>query len=124
MKVKNIVVEIKSLEKSLGEFVETYKKIAAGNKVKKKNIISFESVEIMRKVLTPKRIELLGLIRRKKPGSVYELAKMAHRDPKSVNTDVKVLERLGMLESKKTETQREAIIPKVTFDKINVEIPI
>lgn len=125
MRVKNIAVEIKPLKTSLREFAITYKKVAAGQTLKKKDILSFGDIETMRKVLTPKRVELLKVIKHKKPGSVYALAKLARRDAKSVNTDVKVLESLGMLRAKKNRTRRRATItPQVTFDRIHLEIMI
>ena len=124
MKVKNIILEVKPLKKSLDEFAETYEKIAKGAAVKKKNVLSFDSVEVMRKILTPRRLELLRMIRYSKPKSIYGISKLVQRDAKSVNTDIKVLESLGMLESEKSKSKREIITPRVNFDKIRVEITI
>ncbi len=124
MKIKNIIVEIRPLETSLNEFKETYKKISSGKSVKKKELISFESIEVMIKILTPKRLGLLKLIKQKKPSSIYELAKLANRDSKSVNTDIKILTDLGIIKSRITENKRHSIMPHVNFDRIRLEIPI
>src|SRR3989338_1713066 len=60
--------------------------------------ISFQSLDQLRKFLTPKRLELLRVIKHKKPESIYELAKLVDRTPENVNTDIKSLEHLGFIE--------------------------
>ena len=124
MNVKNIFVEIRTLDESLRDFADTYKKLAAGKRVPKKELLSFESVDVLRKFLTPKRLELLKLIRQEKPNSIYQLAKLAKRDVKSVSTDVNVLADIGMIDRTKSKAKRETITPRVNFDKIRVEIAI
>jgi predicted transcriptional regulator len=51
----------------------------------------FENLEAVRSVLTENRLSLLRLIRRYKPGSVAELARLAKRDFKHVHRDVELL---------------------------------
>jgi predicted transcriptional regulator len=52
----------------------------------------------MRRVLTEKRLELLKTIKEKEPSSVYDLAKILHRDLKNVLQDVAYLQELGIIE--------------------------
>jgi len=98
MKVKNIVVEVKSIEDTLKEVKEVMGKIKEGKLVKKKESISFNNIDIMRKVLTNKRLELIKVIKKHKPKSIYKLAKIVKRDSKSVHFDVKLLNKLGMID--------------------------
>lgn len=86
--------------------------------------ISFQSLDQLRKFLTPKRLELLRFIRHKRPDSIYELAKLVHRTPENVNTDIKFLEQLGFVEVTKIKDIREKSIPAVSYDKMTLEIPI
>ena len=124
MKIKNIVVEVKSVENTLKEAKEVMEKLKEGKVVKRKETISFKNINVMRKVLTNKRIQLIKEIKDHKPASIYELAKLVKRDAKSVNTDLKVLSRLGMVDLKKTKKDRINIIPSVNYEKIDVAIAI
>ena len=124
MKIKNIVVEVKSIEDTLKEVKEVMGKIREGKLVKKKESISFNNIDVMRKVLTNKRLELIKAIKKHKPKSIYELAKMVKRDSKSVNVDLKILSNLGMVDLKSKERGRENIVPSVDYGKIDVAITI
>ena len=121
MKVKKIKIGIKDVKSVLEDFVKTGEAIERGEKVKKETGIYFTSLEAFRKAFTPKRLELLHIIRTKKPSSINELARFAKRDIKNVADDVKHLERIGFIvieEGKRKST------PVVKYDKINLEIAV
>ena len=124
MKIKNIVVEVKSIEDTLSEAKKIMEKLEKGIGVEKKESISFRNVDVMRKVLTNKRLQLIKSIRKHKPQSIYELAKIVGRDPKSVNIDIMVLNKLGMIDLKRTDKKRENIVPKVNYEKIDIAIAV
>ena len=124
MKIKNIVVEVKSIEDTLKEVKEVMGKIKEGKLVKKKESISFNNIDIMRKFLTNKRLELIKAIKKYKPKSIYQLAKIVKRDSKSVNIDLKILSNLGMVDLKSKERGRENIVPSVDYEEIDVAIAI
>ena len=121
MKVKKIKVGIKDVKMALDNFAAKAEAIERGEKVKKEAGIYFTSLEAFRKALTPKRLELLHIIKTKKPSSINELARFAKRDIKNVSDDVKHLERIGFIvieEGKRKST------PIVKYDKINLEIAV
>ncbi len=76
------------------------------------------------KTLTPKRLELLHSIKEKQPQSVYELAGLMNRDLKNVTQDLVFLERLSLVELKKTKDKRSKTTPSVKYDKILLEIVV
>jgi predicted transcriptional regulator len=86
--------------------------------------VNFTSYEAMRKLLTPRRLELLHIIKEQRPGSVYELAQLAGRDAKNINDDLAILANVGLLELRKTTKGRKKVVPCVTVDKIQVEITV
>ncbi len=88
------------------------------------NSISFQSIDQLRKFLTPKRLELLRVTRYKKPKSIYELAKLVKRTPENVNTDIKFLEQLGFVEITRVKEVREKSVPEVSYDKMTLEIAV
>jgi len=99
-------------------------RISAGKPVQKIHDVNFTSYEAMRKILTPRRLELLHVIKEKNPQSVYELAQILGRDLKNINDDLTTLVNLGLVELHKTTKGRKKVIPSVTVDKIQVEIAI
>ena len=124
MKVKKIDIGIKGLQESLNDFSEVWKKLEAGKKVRKEEGIYFDSIDNMRAVLTNNRLLILKTIREQKPNSVYELAKMLHRDLKNVNQDLKLLSDIGLVTLEKTEADKKRIVPHVDYGKILLEIPV
>jgi len=84
--------------------------------------VSFQSLDQLRKFLTPKRLELLRTVRHKKPSSIYELAKLVSRTPENVNTDIKFLKKLGFVEVTKVKELRKKSVPEVSYDKMTLEI--
>jgi len=93
-------------------------------KILREDSISFQSLDQLRKYLTPKRLQLLRFIRHKKPASIYELAKLVNRTPENVNTDIKFLEQLGFVETTKIKDIRKKLVPEVSYDRMTLEIPI
>lgn len=122
MKVKRI--QIKSLEESLRDFASAYKSTAKRKPVKKKGGVFFASIDAVRKVLTENRIQLMKMIKQKKPGSLYELAKLTHRDLKNVSQDIGFLEDLGLVDLEKPQGDRNQRKPVLLSDHFSVEFAI
>ncbi len=82
----------------------------------------FENVDQLRRVLTAKRLELLLAISSQCPASVQELASLVGRDYKNVNTDVALLERLGLIGLERRRGKGRARAPTLPYDEIRVTI--
>lgn len=125
MKIKKVEVLIQSDKEFWRELRQDMKRIDKGErKLIRKESIIFDSIDQFRKIMTNKRIELLKVIRHKKPQSIYQLAKLVKRSVDNVNNDIRLLEQMGFLETEKTEEERSRLIPLVDFDKIEIELPI
>ena len=124
MKARNIKIAVKDLRASLDEAREVMDRMATGKAVQKIHDVTFTSYEAMRKILTPRRLELLHVIKEKNPQSIYELAQVLGRDLKNINDDLAILANIGLVELRKTTKGRKKAIPSVTVDKIQVEIAI
>jgi len=123
MNIKNVTVEIKPLKEVLGDAAKIIGKIKKGEAVKPKKGLSFGSVESFRQFFTPKRLELLRVIKHRQPQSVYELAKLTKRDIKNVVVDIKILENYGLIDTKKIAVKGGyKVKPIFDYDKLNVEI--
>src|SRR4030067_2876705 len=98
MKVKKVKIEIKDINDIFEDVKETIRKIGKGEKLKpvKEPEVYFTSFEAFRKALTPKRLELLRLIKSKHPSSINELARIAKRDRKDLPGVVQCLGRRAL----------------------------
>ncbi len=124
MRVRDIKISIKSDEDIYREVKDVVKKIERGEKVRKHEGKSFEDLDTMRKVLSDERLRILKTIRKDHPQSIYELAKMLHRDVKNTFDDVQFLAGAGLIDLKKTKDGREKTTPTVNYDRILLQIPV
>lgn len=126
MRVKNVLIGIKSVEDVLNDAKNVMKRLECGDKVKKKKPgIYFENLEVMRKAITHERMKTLKVIKDRHPQSIYELAKLLERNLKNVSDDVHYLAELGLIELEKGKSNgREKTTPMVKYDKILLEIRV
>jgi len=124
MRVKKVKVGIKDIKTALDDFVETGKSLQREKRMKKEAGVYFTSVEAFRKVLTPRRMEVLHVIRTENPSSIHELSRILKRDIKNVSVDVKYLSQVGFIEMLSSRTEARAITPSVNYEKIVFEISV
>jgi predicted transcriptional regulator len=122
MKVRKVKIGIRDFDETLDEVAETAKAASAGKKVKPKgHRLFFTSPEALRRFLTPKKLELIRLIRKRHPNSINELAALAHRDFKRVYQDVRSLTDAGLVDLTKNGGRKTA--PRVA-DELHLEIVV
>jgi len=127
MKLKRLKIVVQREEDFFDKVGEAF---SAASKASRKGeklprstpVLSFPSIKEMARTITPKRLELLRLIRRTQPQSVRQLAALAGRDSKNVSTDLKVLENLGLVEAEARESPRQRKRPVSTFDRLDMEL--
>ena len=124
MRVRKVKIGIKSLDAVLGDVRDSMKKIARGENVKEESGVYFENLATFRRALTEKRLEMLHVIKKKRPSSIYALAKTLGRNIKNVTTDLEYLREIGLVEMKRSGEKRERIVPEVNYDKIGLEIAV
>lgn len=125
MKIRHVKVKIQNTEEFWKEVDKDLKKITKGRrKTFSEDSISFQSIGQLKAFLTPKRMELLKIIKQKNPKSIYELAKLVKRTPENVNSDIKLLKNMGFVSTTKTKDVRKKVKPEVNFDKLMIEISI
>jgi len=122
MKVRKLRIGIRDFEESLDEAAKTAKAVSVGKKVKPKgHRLFFTSPEALRRFLTPKKIELIRLIRKRHPNSINQLAVLAHRDFKRVYEDVMSLTEAGLVALTKDKGRKTA--PRVA-NELRLEIVV
>ena len=123
---RTLTIGIKSIAQGLKDFGETFDAVRAGRRVRRQEGVYFTSLEAARNLLTPSRLALLRAIRNRRPGSIYELAKMVSRDLKNVQQDLRILERHGLVRMSRRRGvgKRKVRIPRAMFGAIQLKIAI
>jgi predicted transcriptional regulator len=110
--VKTVTLDVRPPTEAMAEFAQAWKT----GKGSKTDRISFATPELLWKVLTAKRWELLKALCGAGPVTVREAARRVGRDVKAVHTDLSALLSAGVLsrtESGRVEFPYEAV--KVEF---------
>ena len=85
----------------------------------------FEGLSALRRLLSNEKARMIHTIKKESPGSIYKLAKILKRDFKSVNDDVKLLERFGFIDMISERTgKRERLRPILVVDSITIQIKV
>src|SRR5258708_38298277 len=79
-------------------FVDAWHRAERGESFQERHLV-FESWDVLSRLLTTKRMELLRHVRRHKITSVRALAKALGRDYSNVHADVQALTSAGLLDS-------------------------
>jgi len=110
--MKTVTLEVRSPDEAFADFTNAWKT----GKVQRSARIGFATPELLWKVLTAKRWELLKALCGAGPVSIREVARRVDRDVKAVHSDVTALLSAGVLnrtESGSIEFPYEAV--KVEF---------
>ncbi|MFH1182395.1 MAG: hypothetical protein V1702_05535 [Candidatus Woesearchaeota archaeon] len=121
--MKHVKVKVQGFDEFFSELESDLKEMKKGG-FRKKEDVAFESLSVLKEYLTPQRINLLRLIKKHKPRSLYELAQISKRQLKSINRDIDVLKNAGLVEVVKTKDGRRRTMPLVNYDKISIGIEI
>ena len=122
MKVRKLRVGMRDFDETLQEAAQTMKAVSAGKKVRpRRHRLFFTSPEALRRFLTPKRIELIHLIRKRQPNSINELAALARRDFKRVYEDVMSLTGAGLIDLTRDKGRKTALR---VADELRLEIVV
>ena len=92
--MKTLTLDVRSPAESMDDFLQTWK----SDKPQKSARISFATPELLWKVLTAKRWELLKALCGAGPVSIREAARRVGRDVKAVHSDVTALLNAGVLD--------------------------
>ena len=108
-----------TIEESKGAF-SIFKK----SKTTKKDY-DFEGISALRQLLSNEKARILHVIKNQNPKSIYELAKKLGRGFKSVNDDIKLLERFGFIELTEEKTKnRIRHKPEIVVDTIIINLKV
>ena len=112
-------VGIKGKEEFFGELEQDWLAIDKGGKAPEPiHRVYFESAEVLSKVITRQRHNLLKVLHANGPLTVRALATLLERDYKNVYEDVKILEGSGLIER---DSKNHVLAP---YEKLTIELPL
>ena len=119
MKLKKVKIVVEDAGRTSRRWVAAMK----GKRVPRAGaaIISVPSWEVLGKVLSPPRLQILAAVPELKPASIAALAKALGRDFKNVHADVTFLAELGLLVLRETGTRR-TLVPTAVYSEIDVPL--
>ncbi len=109
MNDKTLMVYIGSAEDALHDFMQVWK---SGKPAQPVNRLSFESMTGFSRTFTPKRWEMLTVLKQQGKQNINQLAQLLKRDYKNVHTDIKSMLELGLVK------KDEAGLVYVPWDEI------
>jgi predicted transcriptional regulator len=85
----------------------------------------FSGTLVLRQLLSNEKARILHVIKTKKPKSIYDLAKILNRGFKSVNDDIKFLQRFGFIDLVEEKTKnRKRYKPVIAIEEITFHFKI
>ncbi len=119
--MKNLKIQIKTLDDSLNQFTHIAEKVIRGKPVKKVQATYLADAATARSIFTEGRIKIIQILKKKKIHSIYELAKIVNRDFKNVYDDVQFLSEIGIIaihekETKRKQNELQLICDEIIFD--------
>jgi predicted transcriptional regulator len=112
--MKTVVFSIQTLDSVLADFSTAWRT----GEVDASAQIGFETWELMHKVLSPKRLEIVRAMTGAGPLSIREIARRVGRDFKGVHSDTSLLFDAGVIDK---DANGKMIFP---YDKIHVDFEI
>ncbi|EPY9095554.1 glycosyl transferase family 1 [Shigella dysenteriae] len=102
--MRTVTIRIESMDNFTADVLSAFQEAATGAKATRENVISFPDWQMMHKVLTPKRMDILMAMTGAGEMSIRKIAALVGRDVKSVHTDVTALISNGLLEKSERGT--------------------
>lgn len=120
MKLKKALIRIESNKELNSRWIGLLK--GKKNRVQKGyEVISVSSWEILGRLLSPPRLQLLAAIPLVKAPSIAALAKVMKKDFKNVYSDIRFLADLGLIDLKE-EGPRKNLIPIAKYEGIEFSL--
>ncbi len=98
-----------------------WKRALKGKLRSPKGIITVPNWNVLGKILSPARLQILAGIPALKPKSIAALARSLKRDFKNVYSDIKFLADFGLVDLKE-EGKRKTLVPQARFAGIDVDL--
>jgi len=123
MKLKKVKIIVESIEQTQARWTAALKGKSSKKRALRDRevVISVANWEVLGRILSPPRLQILMMIPALKPKSISELAKAMKKDFKNVHSDVRFLADIGLVELREEGT-RKTLVPIAKFDGIELAL--
>jgi predicted transcriptional regulator len=118
MKLKKVKIVVETLEKTNDRWLAAMKGKTTPAR-SGEEVLSVSSWEVLGRILSTPRLQILTAIPALKPKSISALAKAMKKDFKNVYSDVKFLADLGLVELRE-EGPKKTLVPIAKFNGIEL----
>ncbi|WML89910.1 hypothetical protein RCF98_13140 [Thiothrix lacustris] len=94
MKANTLIISIGNMDDDFTDVIDTWE---SGKAASPLNQLTFESMSGFLSYLTPKRWELVTVLRKQGHQSIKKLSEILKRDYKNTHTDVKAMQEIGLI---------------------------
>ena len=115
-----LVVTVRASDEFHDDVRSAIRALEAGESVESSPTISFGTYDELMETLTPRVLDLIEEIRRDKPESINEAARVVDRDVKNVHEELARLARLGIIYFEENGQRKR---PVVWFDELVINLP-
>lgn len=115
MKLKKVRIVVETVDRTETRWLAAMRGTAKSNK--NEEVITVGSWDILGRVFSPPRLQILTAIPLLKPKSISALAKAIKKDFKNVYSDVMFLADLGLIDLRE-EGARKTVAPVAKFSEI------
>ena len=119
--MKKLIVSLKSSSQFFDDMEDAFKKASKNKKFKKDPEISFNNKKDYDKFV--KNMGILQVISASNPTSIYDLAKILHKEPNNLTKLINFFESIGALELiSMVKNGRNVKVPKVRYKSIEFKL--
>jgi predicted transcriptional regulator len=115
VRLKKLKILVEPVEQTSERWVPALRSAA------NEEVLSVSSWEVLGKILSPPRLQILTVIPALKPKSILALAKTMEKDFKNVYSDVKFLADMGLVELRE-EGRKNTLVPAAKFSGIELAL--
>lgn len=115
-----LVITVKSSSEFRDDVTDGLEVIEEDDTTDSTPTLSFTSYDDLMETLTPRVLDLIEAIRREKPASINETARVVDRDVKNVHEELSRLAQLGIIFFEEDGQSKQ---PIVWFDELVIDLP-
>jgi predicted transcriptional regulator len=122
MKTKKNKIKVQISKETLDQFMKDGARTSSD---KDDLVLYFPNWEMVWKILSRKILQIIEVVRKEKPDSINELAKLLGRAQANVHKDVHYLAKLGILDLKKVKTpgkKAETVQPRCRWSGFDIDL--
>lgn len=126
MQHSNAVIKVGNPDEFFSRIKQVCKKLDKKEKIQTAHIITFEDPIDLTRFITPKKIEIINVVKSNPQATVTELSEILHRDRSSVQKDIISMANIGILKVNSVTNPGHGIkkLISLAYEKLTLQAEI